>query len=528
MPVGTTGELVAERYRMEKRLGAGGMATVFLAKDCRLERDVAIKRLHAHSPEDVGRRFQREAKVGASLNHPNIVGVYDTVTDDEGVLIVMEYVAGHTLREEIARGPMEPARAIEVLSDVASALDHAHDHGVVHRDVKPANVLIDEEREIVKLADLGIATAAENTRITHSGHVLGTASYMAPERLDGGSGDKGVDIYALAAVAFEMLSGRKAVEGSTPLEIARRVATQPPHDLRDYVVDAPAEAAEALKRGLAKQPEERQASAGDLVRELSAAYAAQAQERRTRSTALLAEEAKRDEPMPASTNGHAAAVAPAPAAAPPRRPTAPESAPSMHRGSRRPGWLVPAALAAGVIALLAVLVVALSSGDGSSPSETESAGSGESRQEQPQAGGGAADEGTEEPQSGDSAAPAPEEEPTEATGELTPATPDGAFSTFYTSAANGEYDAAWQLATSRLQSQVGGYDSYVASQSSLESIEFPKLEVTEESGNSATVAFRSIARHDSYTDRCTGSAALVRQGGTWMLDQLQGVSCRRG
>src|SRR5215211_4307140 len=116
MPVGMTGELIAGRYRMQKRLGAGGMATVFLAKDERLERDVAIKRLHADSPTDVGRRFQREAKVGASLNHPNIVSVYDTVTDDEGVLIVMEYVAGHTLRDEVARGRMDPPRALESLT----------------------------------------------------------------------------------------------------------------------------------------------------------------------------------------------------------------------------------------------------------------------------------------------------------------------------------------------------------------------------------------------------------------------------
>src|SRR3954467_3136413 len=217
MPVGMTGELVADRYRMQKRLGAGGMATVFLAKDCRLERDVAIKRLHADSADDVGLRFQREAKVGASLNHPNIVSIYDTVTDDEGVLIVMEYVPGHTLRDEIARGPMEPGRVIEVLCDVASALDNAHEQGVVHRDVKPANVLIDDRAGQVKLADLGIATAAEHSRITHSGAVLGTASYMGPERLDGGAGEKSVDICALAAVAFEMLSGRKAIEGSSPL-----------------------------------------------------------------------------------------------------------------------------------------------------------------------------------------------------------------------------------------------------------------------------------------------------------------------
>src|SRR3954463_10277834 len=261
--------MLADRYRVLRRLGSGGMASVFLAVDERLGRKVAIKRLHSESAEDTARRFVREAKLGASLNHPNIVSVYDTVTDDEGVLIVMEYVPGHTLRDEIARGPIDPVRAIEILCAVASALDHAHQHGVVHRDVKPANVLIDDRAGQVKLADLGIATAAEHSRITHSGAVMGTAAYMAPERLEGGAAEKGVDIYALAAVAFEMLSGRKAVEGASPLEIARRVATAPPPDLRETVGDAPEGAAQALKRGLAKRPEDRQASAGDLVREIS-------------------------------------------------------------------------------------------------------------------------------------------------------------------------------------------------------------------------------------------------------------------
>src|SRR4051794_7223754 len=297
MPVGTTDDLVAGRYRMLRRLGAGGMAAVFLARDTRLERDVAIKRLHADSPEEVGRRFQREAKVGASLNHPSIVAVYDTVTDDEGVLIIMEYVAGDTLRDKIPRGPMEPGRALGILGAIASALDHAHEAGVVHRDVKPANVLIDDARGAVKLADLGIATAAERTRITRSGNVLGTASYMAPERLDGGAGGPPVDVYALAAMAFELLSGRKAVEGSTPLEIARRVATAPPPDLRDALPDAPEAAAKAIKRGLAKEPDERPRTAGDLVRELAAGYAARAQEHSRRATAVVAPEPV-DEPAP--------------------------------------------------------------------------------------------------------------------------------------------------------------------------------------------------------------------------------------
>src|SRR3954463_9780074 len=135
MEVGTTPKILAGRYRVLDRLGAGGMATVYLAEDERLGRKVAVKRLHADGPEDAARRFRREAKLGASLNHPNIVAVYDIVTDEDGVLIVMEYVDGATLRLEMDSGPMAPARAVEVLCGVAAALDHAHEHGITHRDV---------------------------------------------------------------------------------------------------------------------------------------------------------------------------------------------------------------------------------------------------------------------------------------------------------------------------------------------------------------------------------------------------------
>src|SRR3954447_9087982 len=124
--------LLASRYRVLDRLGSGGMATVFLAEDERLGRRVAVKRLHADSPEDVARRFTREAKVGASLNHPNLVSVYDTVTDDESVLIVMELVEGETLRDALKRGPLPREKAMRILRDVAVALDHVHSCGVVH------------------------------------------------------------------------------------------------------------------------------------------------------------------------------------------------------------------------------------------------------------------------------------------------------------------------------------------------------------------------------------------------------------
>src|SRR3954451_5791939 len=274
MALASSGNLLAGRYRVLGRLGAGGMAVVVLAEDERLGRKVAVKRLHASaSVEDAARRFEREAKLGASLNHPNIVAVYDIDTDDEGVLIVMEYVEGRTLRAEMDGGPMAPARAIEILCGTAAGLDHAHKQGVVHRDVKPANVLIAERDGAVKLTDLGIATAAERTKITGSGIVLGTASYMAPERLDGHAGGPAVDVYATAAVAFEMLSGEKAFTGRTAVEVARRVAEAPPPDLTSLVPGAPARAAEVLRRGLARDPDARPATAGELVRELSAAYA---------------------------------------------------------------------------------------------------------------------------------------------------------------------------------------------------------------------------------------------------------------
>src|SRR3954447_6249884 len=159
MPVQSKGALLAGRYRVLGPLGSGGMATVLQCEDERLGRRVAVKRLHADSPEEVARRFTREARVGASLNHPNLVSVYDTVTDEESVLIVMELVEGETLRDALKRGPLPRDRAFAILRDLAAGLDHAHSHGVVHRDVKPANVLLRPDG-VAKLADMGIAVAA--------------------------------------------------------------------------------------------------------------------------------------------------------------------------------------------------------------------------------------------------------------------------------------------------------------------------------------------------------------------------------
>jgi eukaryotic-like serine/threonine-protein kinase len=268
--VHTQGSILDDRYRVIRHLGSGGMASVLLCEDERLGREVAVKRLHADSPEDVEQRFNREAKLGASLNHPNLVSVFDTATDDEGVLIVMEYVDGEPLSRLLRRGPLRPEEARRMVLDVGEALDHAHAQGVIHRDVKPANVLIREDG-VTKLADLGIATASDGTKITRSGIVLGTAAYMAPEQLEGRPLGPAADVYALAAIAFEALSGRKPREGTTPVEIAHQLATEGPPDLSAAWPNAPRAAAEVLKRGMANDPAGRPDSAGAFARELAEA-----------------------------------------------------------------------------------------------------------------------------------------------------------------------------------------------------------------------------------------------------------------
>jgi serine/threonine protein kinase len=257
------GELFADRYRVIRRLGAGGMATVWLAEDERLGREVAIKRLRTDAPEESLTRFRREARIGATLNHQNFVSVFDTVATDEGALIVMEYVPGSSLEDLVGQGRMDPEEVVSILGGVASALDHAHREGVVHRDIKPANILVREDGT-VKLADLGIARAVDATQITAEGQVIGTASYMAPERFEAaGAGGPASDVYALAAVAYELLSGARIDEvapgGEHPPDRQSLAAHWPNDGAASFPV---------VMRGLSHDPARRQRSAGAFVDEL--------------------------------------------------------------------------------------------------------------------------------------------------------------------------------------------------------------------------------------------------------------------
>src|SRR6185503_6168470 len=226
---------------------------------------VAVKRLHAGRTDEMdSRRFEREAKIGASLSHPNLVSIFDTLHDEESVLLVMEYVEGETLGDLLARGRVKPRRVIAIVRGVAEALDHAHANGIVHRDIKPGNVLLGRNGS-VKLADLGIAKALERTEITKTDTVLGTPAYMAPEQLQGGRIGPPVDTYALATVAFEMVTGRKARRGRSAVEIAHQVVNDPAPDPRDANPDVPAAAAEAIRAGMSPEPGRRPRSAGELA-----------------------------------------------------------------------------------------------------------------------------------------------------------------------------------------------------------------------------------------------------------------------
>jgi eukaryotic-like serine/threonine-protein kinase len=332
--VQVNGSLLAERYRVIRRLGSGGAATVFLCEDERLGRKVAVKRMHADSPDDIARRLRREARLGASLSHPGLVSVFDTETYDEGVFIVMEYVEGETLRDALSRGPLDTRRALEILGALASALDHVHAQGIVHRDVKPANVLLGKDGS-VKLADLGVGIATDNTRITRSGQVLGTPAYMSPEQVEGAKPTPAVDIYALGAVAYEMFAGEKARKGSTPLEVAQRVVSEPAPDLRSAWPEAPPAAAEAIKWAMARDPANRPRSAGDFMSQISSAIRRPA----TAATTPLIDR------------------------------TMAMGRPPLRRQRSTPAWLLPAALIA-IVGIAALVIVLSTSGGGSSPKAT--------------------------------------------------------------------------------------------------------------------------------------------------------------
>jgi serine/threonine-protein kinase len=265
----TNGTEIVGRYRIEGRLGVGGMSTVQLAFDQRLERYVAIKLLAEHLADDPTfvSRFRREALAAARLVHPNIVQVFDFGFDErQGQhFIVMEHVPGHSCAELLRdHGRMEVDQAVDVVTQACRGLDYAHRNGVVHRDVKPGNLLVSDS-DVVKLADFGIARATDQSSITQVGSVLGTAAYLAPEQARGEEAGPRADLYSLGVVAYQLLTGRLPYEANSLSELALKQQREPPPPVDELNPHVPPELADAVGLALALDQEDRPANAALLA-----------------------------------------------------------------------------------------------------------------------------------------------------------------------------------------------------------------------------------------------------------------------
>ncbi|HEX4979046.1 MAG TPA: Stk1 family PASTA domain-containing Ser/Thr kinase, partial [Acidimicrobiales bacterium] len=267
----TESQVFSGRYEILRHLARGGMAEVYLARDLMLDRPVALKVLFRELSVDRSfvERFRREAQAAANLSHPNVVPVYDWGEEDGTYYIVMEYVEGRTLSQMIRReGPLLPERAADIAADVAGALAFAHASGVVHRDVKPGNVLVSKDGA-VKVTDFGIARAANADQdLTQTGSVMGTATYFSPEQAEGRRVDARSDLYSLGVVLYEMLVGRPPFQGDNPMAIAYKHVREEPIPPRSANPDIPAQLETIVLQAMAKNPNDRYVTADEFRQDL--------------------------------------------------------------------------------------------------------------------------------------------------------------------------------------------------------------------------------------------------------------------
>jgi len=269
------GELIAGRYELEELVGSGGMSSVYRAHDRLLERTVALKILHEQftRDDDYVERFRREARAVAQLAHPNIVTVIDRGEQDGRQFIVFEYVDGMNLKELMTQeGPLSPREAIELALQVARGLSFAHESGLVHRDVKPQNVLLDADGR-AKVTDFGIAHAVDVDGMTITGTIMGTSNYIAPEQARGQPVDEQTDVYSLGCVLYELLAGDVPFDGDNFVAVAMRHVNDPVPSVRDVRPDVPPRLDWAIQQAMAKDHDERFESMADFAAELEACHA---------------------------------------------------------------------------------------------------------------------------------------------------------------------------------------------------------------------------------------------------------------
>ncbi|MCF3942480.1 Stk1 family PASTA domain-containing Ser/Thr kinase [Oceanobacillus alkalisoli] len=260
------GHLLNERYKIIKKIGSGGMAEVYLARDTILERDVAIKALRSEYINDTEfiTRFDREAQAATSLTHPNIVNIFDVGEEEDILYMVMEYVDGLTLKEYIQQqGPIEVNEAVDIVKQISSAIAHAHDNDIVHRDIKPQNILMNSFGQ-AKVTDFGIAIALSATSLTQTNSILGSVHYLSPEQARGGMATKKSDIYSIGILFYELLTGRLPFSGQSPVSIALKHLQSKTPSIRQYNPHIPQSVENIVLKATAKDPFHRYQSIYEL------------------------------------------------------------------------------------------------------------------------------------------------------------------------------------------------------------------------------------------------------------------------
>ena len=426
--------MISSRYTLEREIGRGGAGTVHLAHDEVLGRTVAIKRIGlmpGTTDPDIA-RAEREARIAAALNHPHVVSVFDLVEEDDCHWLVMEYVDGHTLAEMVrTEGPLEPSRAAGILAQAADALVEAHAAGIVHRDVKPSNILVGAT-DHAKLGDFGIARASTDPSLTQTGLVTGSPAYLAPEVASGAAATPASDVWSLGATLYHALAGRPPYEvGANLIGALYKIVHEDPPRLP---IDHPM--AGLLAVTMVKDPEQRwsmeqvrdelgRLSRGERGRAPAPGPAATAG---AEPTAVLGTATTA---VPDPTPDHVAAVPSTPRPAP---------TPAAARRRRLPvGWIAAAA----ALVLVAVLAVWMWPGDGDRPTAD---------------GGGTSEQPSQSQSQSESQSPQAEE--TTQTPEQTQAAMD-AFVTDYLAQVTSDPESAFSMLTPKFQRQSGGYDGYI-------------------------------------------------------------------
>ena len=263
-----TGQLIS-RYRIAEKLGEGGMGVVYKARDTTLERTVALKFLAAHllNDDEARQRFLREAKAAAALDHPNICTVYEVGEAEGKTFLAMAFLKGETLEDRIAKGPLPLKDALDIARQVAEGLNAAHAEGVVHRDVKPANILVSPDGRAT-IMDFGLARLTEASKLTRQDQTVGTAAYMSPEQLQGGEVDHRTDVWALGCTLYEMVAGVRLFKGQYDQALAYEILNEEPEPLTGVRSGVPMELELLVAKCLAKDPDDRYAHADEIARDL--------------------------------------------------------------------------------------------------------------------------------------------------------------------------------------------------------------------------------------------------------------------